>query len=157
MTFRRHSVCFLIALLTILVPASVAQTADTAALTGTVTDPTGAVVSSATVTLTNSETNQSRTANTGTDGTYKFALIPPGRYRVRFNAAGFKIAEVGPVTLNVTETPVLNETLEVGQQSEQVTVEATAELLQTSDSTLGRVVDAATLSNQPLATRNFTS
>jgi hypothetical protein len=134
-----------------------AQTADTAALTGTVTDPSGAVVAGTNVTLTNTETNQSRTANTSTDGTYKFTLIPPGRYRVRFNAPGFKTGEIGPVTLNVTETPVLNETLEVGAQTEQVTVEATAQLLQTSDSTLGRVVDQQTLSNQPLATRNFTS
>jgi hypothetical protein len=138
-------------------PAAMAQTAATAALTGTVSDPTGAVISTATVTLTSAETNQARTANTGTDGTYKFALIPPGHYKVRFAANGFKTAEVGPVTLDVTETPVLNQTLEVGQQTEQVTVEATAELLQTSDSTLGRVVDAETLSNQPLATRNYTS
>jgi hypothetical protein len=144
-------------LMTICIPALFGQTADTAALTGTVNDPTGAVISTATVTLTNTETNQSRTANTSGDGTYKFTLIPPGRYRVRFSASGFKTAEVGPVTLNVTETPVLNETLEVGQQTEQVTVEAAAELLQTSDSTLGRVVDQQTLSNQPMASRNFTS
>jgi hypothetical protein len=154
---QKHLVCVLIGLLGICVPAAWGQTAATAALTGTVSDPTGAVIGTATVTLTNSETNQARTANTGTDGTYKFTLIPPGRYKVRFAANGFKTAEVGPVSLDVTETPVLNQTLEVGQQTEQVTVEATAELLQTSDSTLGRVVDAATLSNQPMATRNFTS
>jgi hypothetical protein len=59
--------------------------------------------------------------------------------------------------VNVTETPVLDRTMEIGAQTEQVTVEANAELLKTSESTLGRVVDSATLSNQPLATRNYTS
>ena len=119
MKCRRPIFSCLIALLVVCVPAVVAQTADTAALTGTVTDPTGAVISTATVTLTNVDTNQTRSANTSGDGTYKFTLIPPGRYRLKFSASGFKTAEVGPVTLNVTETPVLNETLEVGQQTEQ--------------------------------------
>jgi hypothetical protein len=157
MRFDKQWVRVLIALLGVCIPSALAQTADTAALTGTVNDPTGAVIGAATVTLTHVETNQVRTTNTGGDGTYKFTLLPPGRYRVKFAASGFKTAEVGPVTLNVTETPVLNQALEVGQQTEQVTVEANAQLLQTSESTLGRVVDAETLSNQPLATRNFTS
>jgi len=82
-------VCVLIGLLGICVPAAWGQTAATAALTGTVSDPTGAVIGTATVTLTNSETNQARTANTGTDGTYKFTLIPPGRYKVRFDGTNW--------------------------------------------------------------------
>ena len=109
------------------------------------------------VTLTNTQTNQTRTTTTGADGTYRFPLIPPGAYRVRFSASGFKTAEVPSFTVNVTETPVLDRAMEVGAQTEQVTVEANAELLKTSESTLGRVVDGATLSNQPLATRNYTS
>ncbi len=137
--------------------AAWAQSAGTAALTGTVTDPTGAVIGSANVTVINTDTNLTRTATTGGDGTYKFTLLPPGSYRVRFAASGFKTSEVGPVTLNVTETPVLDQKLEVGQATEQVTVEANAQILQTAESTLGRVVDGATISNQPLATRNFTS
>ena len=67
------------------------------------------------------------------------ALLPPGTYHVSFAAIGFKTSEVGAVTLNVTETPELNRTLEIGQQAEQVTVEATAETLQTQSSTLGTV------------------
>ena len=95
---------------------------------------------SVTVTLTSTDTNQARTATTGADGGYKFALLPPGTYRVRFSAAGFKTAEVSSVTVNVTETPVLDRALEVGAQSEQVTVEAQTEALQTATSTLGNTV-----------------
>src|SRR6185369_5249489 len=96
-------------------------------LTGTVTDPSGAAVPNVTVTLTSNDTNQARTATTGNDGEYKFTLLPPGGYKVRFAANGFKTAEISMVTLNVTETPVLNRALEVGAQTEQVTVEAAAE------------------------------
>ncbi len=74
------------------VPSLLAQSAGTGALTGTITDPTGAVVPNVTVTLTSADTNQVRTAMTGADGSYKFSLLPPGAYRVRFAAAGFKSA-----------------------------------------------------------------
>ena len=89
------------------VPSIMAQSAGTGALTGTITDPTGAVVPNVNVTLTSADTNQARTATTGNDGTYKFTLLPPGTYRVRFAAAGFKTSDVGGVVINVTETPVL--------------------------------------------------
>jgi hypothetical protein len=75
---------------------------------------------------------------------------------VRFSAAGFKTSEVGAVTLSVTETPTLDRTLEVGAQSEQVTVEATAETLQTESSTLGTTVGSKTVTALPLSNRNYT-
>ena len=82
-----------------------------------------------TVTATQIATGQVRTTTTGADGTYKFSLLQPGDYKVRFSANGFKTSEVDSVTLNVTETPELDRTLEVGAQSEQITVEAAAEAL----------------------------
>ena len=60
------------------------------------------------------------------------------------------------MTLNVTETPQLNRTLEIGQQTEQVTVEATAETLQTQSSTLGSVANGAEVTGLPLSNRNYT-
>ena len=102
----------------VLATSLLAQSAGTGALTGTVNDPTGAVVPGVTVLLVSLETNQSRTVTTGGDGAYKFSLLPPGNYSVRFSAPGFKTSEVASVTVNVTETPVLDRTREVGAQSE---------------------------------------
>ncbi len=143
-------------LLAICVPSLMAQSAGTSSLSGTITDPSGAAIPNVTVTLTSNDTNQARTTATGGDGQYKFTLIPPGSYKIRFSAAGFKTSEIGSVVLNVTESPTLDRALEVGQQSEQVTVEATAETLQTASSTLGTVVGGSTVTELPLANRNFT-
>jgi hypothetical protein len=137
-------------------PLLLSQSAGTGALEGTVTDPSGGVVPMATVTISNTETNQVRTATTNSAGTYKFSLLPPGNYRVRFSAAGFKTAEVTSVSVNVTETPVLDRGLEVGTQAEQVVVEADVDRLQTANSTLGTVVGAQALTSFPLTTRNYT-
>jgi outer membrane receptor protein involved in Fe transport len=145
-----------LSLMTICAPPLLAQSAGTAALTGTVTDATGAVVPNATVTLTNTGTNQTRTATTGSDGAYRFNLIEPGTYRARFGATGFKTAEVASITVNVTETVGLDRSLEVGAQTEQVTVEASTETLQTASSTLGTTVPGNTMTALPLSNRNFT-
>jgi len=144
------------ALLSACAPILVAQSAGTGALAGTVTDPSRAVIPMVSVTLTNVDTNQARTAITAADGNYKFSLIPPGTYKVRFSATGFKTAEVPSVKINVTETPVLDQTLEVGSQAEQVTVEAQTEGLQIASSTLGTVVGERTVTALPLSTRNYT-
>jgi len=133
-----------------------AQSAGTGALAGIVTDPSGAAIPNVSVTLTNLDTNQTRTAATNTDGNYRFSLIPPGTYRVRFTATGFKTAEVPSVTINVTETPALDQALQIGSQSEQVTVEAQTQALETESSTLGTVVGTRTVTALPLASRNYT-
>jgi hypothetical protein len=135
---------------------ALAQSAGTGALTGRVTDPSGAVVPGVAVTLVSLETNQTRNTVSGADGVYKFSLLPPGNYSVRFSATGFKTSEVASVAVNVTETPVLDRTLEVGAQAEQVTVEAEAEVLQKASSTLGTTVNSATVTELPLSNRNYT-
>lgn len=148
---------FAVALLSaIYVPSLMAQSAGTSALAGTVTDPSGAAIPNATVTIANNGTGQSRTAITGADGTYRFTLLPPGNYKVSFAANGFKTSEVSSVTLNVTETPQLDRTLEVGAAAEQVTVEAAGETLQTQSSTLGTTVTSQQVVGLPLSNRNYT-
>ena len=146
------TVCLLLAFST----ASFAQTAETGALTGTVTDPSGGVIAGAAVTITSTATGQTRTTTTDANGSYKFSLLTPGTYSVKFSAAGFKTAEVPSVTVNVTETPVLNRGLEVGAQSEQITVEATQQTIQTQNATNGGLVSGQEITQLPLVSRNYT-
>jgi hypothetical protein len=135
---------------------AMAQSSGTSGLTGVIKDPSGAVIPGVTVTLTSNTTAQARTTSTGADGSYRFVLLPPGDYKAKFASPGFKTAEVESITLNVTETPSLDRVLEVGAQSEEVTVSTTAEVLQTQTSTLGTVVGSQTVTEMPLAARNYT-
>jgi hypothetical protein len=133
-----------------------AQSAGTSGLAGTVKDPSGASIPNVIVTATSAATGQTRTSTTGADGAYRFNLLQPGEYKVKFAVMGFKTSEVGGVNLNVTETPELDRTLEVGAQNEQITVEAAAETLQTQSSTLGTTVDSKAVVELPLSNRNYT-
>ncbi|HYR86733.1 MAG TPA: carboxypeptidase-like regulatory domain-containing protein, partial [Terriglobia bacterium] len=142
-----------VALLITFVPSLMAQTSGTGALTGTVTDSSGAVVPGVMVTAISLDTGQSRSAATGEDGSYKLNLLPPGNYRVRFEIVGFRAVEVPSVKVNVTETAVLDRALEVGTQAEAVRVEAEVETIQTASSALGTVATAATVTELPLSTR----
>src|SRR5262249_12059772 len=152
------SVCILL-LITVSIaftPSLPAQSAGTGAVTGTVRDSSGGVIPGVMVTLTSADTNQTRTTITGEEGSYRFALLPPGNYAVRFSLAGFKTSEVSSATVRVTETLVIDKSLEVGAQGQEVTVEAQTEVLQTATSTLGATVGAATVTQLPLSTRNYT-
>jgi hypothetical protein len=137
-------------------PSARAQSSTTGALNGTVTDPSGAVVPGATVTLTNNATGQSQGTTTGSNGGYTFPLLTPGSYSVRIEASGFKAYVASSVTVNVTETPFLGTKLEIGQSTQVVTITGEAPVLQTQDATVGTLVDSQTITAIPLTTRNFT-
>jgi len=138
-------------------PSLFSQTAATGALTGTLRDSSGAVVPNATVTVTSIGTAQVRTTTTSGDGTYKVGLLPPGNYSLKFEAAGFNSLEVPSVTVVVTETAVLDQTVQVGAQTQQVEVRAEAEAVQTASSTVGNVVSSQTMTAMPLTSRNYTN
>lgn len=105
-----------ICLLGVLAPSLIAQAAGTGALTGRITDVSGAVVANATVTATSIESGQTQSATTGSDGSFKFDLSP-GNYRLKFQAAGFKSVEVPSVSVSGSESAVWDEKLEVEEQS----------------------------------------
>jgi hypothetical protein len=133
-----------------------AQTSNTGALTGTVTDRSGAVVQNAAVAIVSEATGAKRTATTGPDGVYRVPLLPPGLYRIEASTRGFKLAVQSGVPVRVTETTGLDIELEVGSERDSITVEAVPQLVQTDSNTLGRVVDERSVRNLPLVTRNFT-
>jgi hypothetical protein len=138
-------------------PLVFGQTSGTGALSGTVKDASGAVVPNATVTVTALGTNQARTATTGSDGTYKFGFLPPGDYSLSVEATGFKSAMVGSLTITVTETAVVDETLQVGAQSQQIEVSAEGETaVQTTGAAQGTVIGSQTVADMPLTVRNYT-
>lgn len=139
------------------VPGIICQTAGTGALIGTIRDSSGAVVPNAKLTVTSADTGQVRTATTTADGTYNIALLPPGNYRVKIEAGGFRPVEIPSVTVTVTETAVLDRALEVGTQTQSITVESEVEAIQTASSALGSVVNTQTVVTLPLSTRNFTN
>src|SRR5262245_36149615 len=107
----------------ILCSTALGQT-GTSSVRGTVVDPTGKLVSGASVTLTNAETNTSRTQTTSDSGIYVFELVPPGPYRVDVEAAGFKKAVVTNVQALVAKTNEVNVLVEVGAVVASITVTA---------------------------------
>ena len=127
----------------------------TGQLSGTVTDPTGAVVTGATVKITSLDTNAEREATTGEDGNFSFQLLPPGRYRVETTATGFQTISVEAV-VNITQTTTIDVPLAVaGTNPNTVIVTAETPVLQAETSQNGRVITGETLRQLPLPTRNF--
>ena len=158
---KRHSliVCSiaLVFCLVVSAPSLFSQTAASGALSGTIRDSSGGVVPNATVTATSVGTAQGHSATTSADGTYKIGLLPPGDYSLKIEAAGFSTVNVPSVTVVVTETAVLDQTLQVGSQTQQVEVQANAEVVETTSSTVGNVVNSDTMTSVPLSSRNYTN
>ncbi|HLX83966.1 MAG TPA: TonB-dependent receptor [Terriglobales bacterium] len=124
-------------------------------LTGLVTDATGAVVSGVTLKLTNSATGEVRTTVTTPAGTYNFSALPiVGTYALEIATKGFKTTKVQNVVVSVGTITTRDIKLEVGAATEQVTVEAGAQLVQTEDSSLSQLIDRRVWENMPLEARN---
>ncbi len=106
----------------------VAQTASTGALSGTITDPSGAVVAGVQIKLTNETTGETRNVTSRSDGSFLIPLLAPGSYRLETIMTGFKPTVRSGIRVNVTETATLNIQLEVGSATEHITVSATPSL-----------------------------
>ncbi len=137
---------------TLLIMSSIASAQGTTSrLTGTVTDSSGAAVSGATVTLSNEETGLSLTTETGESGAYTFDLIPAGNYRVTVEKQGFKKIVSNKNTVNINQPATVNLALEVGDVSATVSIESTAEQVQTSSSgNIGSTIEQRTLESLPI-------
>src|SRR4051794_9404427 len=139
--------------LTLSILPSLAQTMGE--VTGRITDPSGAAVPSADVVVTNSSTNVSRKAVSNDTGDYSFPSLPPGVYKVRIEHQGFKATETNDVQVQVQQTVRLDFTLQVGQLTQSVLVEASAAQLQAENATVGTVIDNKRIVELPLDGRNY--
>lgn len=129
-----------------------AQTATTS-LRGTVSDPKGAVLTNAEVTLTNPATNFSRTARTAGDGTYQYVQLPPGQYRLSVKAPGFATIQQS-VELLVALPATVNVTMQVKGATETVEVSGAGALVNTQDATLGNAFNTQRIQALPFEGRN---
>ena len=146
-TFRTALLC-----LALLLPGALPLAAQEfrAALTGRVSDPAGAALPGAAVSLKNVETNISANAITNADGSFNFALLQPGKYALRVKLAGFKQAARENIVLGVADRVTLDLQLEVGGTSESVTVSAEAAALETNSVGTGMVVTGQQIAELPL-------
>ena len=121
---------------------------------GTITDPSGAVVSGAKITITEKSQGVSSHATSDSRGTYSSGALIPGNYAVRVEAPGFKTTEV-PVTVQVGNTANGNAKMEVGQASQVVEVEASSVAVNTEQATVQGVITESQIANLPVNGRNF--
>jgi hypothetical protein len=126
------------------------------AVSGTVTDSSGATVPGATVTLVNPATNIHSERVTNSAGHYAFVNVRPGTYTLTVELAGFNKAQIAVFSVGVNETVARNVTLKVGQVTETMEVTVQSELLQTSTAELGNVIEERVIKGVPLQGRNFT-
>jgi hypothetical protein len=145
---------FVLSLLGLVTTAAAQSTAINGTIEGVVKDTTGAVLSGATVTVTNVDVGAQRTLTAGSDGGFRAPLLPLGTYKVRVELPGFKAAERTGVTLSAGQTAVLNVVLEVGGVQEIVSVSGEMPVAQPGKIDLGRTISESEVKNLPLVSRN---
>ncbi len=127
----------------------------TAAIVGTVVDPSGAPIKDATVTATDTERGTVRTAQTNDAGAYNITRVPVGIYDVKVSAPGFQTAVHPAFTLVLNQTARIDVTMKVGQVNQTVEVTTAAPIMKTESAQLDTVIDSRTNVALPLATRNY--
>jgi hypothetical protein len=125
-----------------------------ATVLGTVTDPSGAAVPKAGITITNTESGVSSKTETNHEGLYQVPYLLPGVYALEVTAPGFKTHRRSPIELRVDDKARIDVALEVGRTSDQVTVVAEAPLLEVTTGGRGHVVSGEEISNLPLDGHN---
>jgi hypothetical protein len=132
------------------------QTADTGAVAGTVSDPSGAVIPHAAVVISDKGNGEKRDLTTDGVGNFSVQFLPPGKYDLTVQAAGFQPFILNGIQVQITEVSRLKIQLVPGGTKQQIVVSAAPPLLQTENATLGRVIDQETIVDLPLVDRNFT-
>ena len=141
-------------LLSIICLGTAAYGQGTANIVGTVTDPSGAVVQNARISITNLENGFLRETTSNSSGSYEAPELPNGVYDVRVEVQGFKTFEQKSVTLNVNDTVRVNVTLQVGNTGESVTVEADALQVQADTNDISQTITSNQIENLATNGRN---
>ncbi len=142
------------ALLVLLPGAAAFAQAGRGGISGTITDPSGAVVPGATITVLDHTTGAKQQSVSSAAGLYSFVSLSPGSYDITATMKGFASVAQQNVTVNVDQVSTANIALIVGSASDVVTVTATNNLADLSSSTVGQLISAATIDRVPLLTRN---
>src|SRR5947208_10102400 len=129
--------------------------APTGQITGTVTDPSGAVIAGATVTLTNPATEMRRETTTNIDGLFNIPALPPGVYNLQVDAKGFPKQARENLELQVGQVAKIDFALQVGNVTETIQVAGGAPVLQAETAELGTVIENRRIVELPLNGRNY--
>jgi hypothetical protein len=142
-----------LSLAAVFAPRLSAQTAY-GSIAGTVADSSGAAISDAQVTLTNTNTAEKREQQSGTDGLYSFVNLLPGRYRVDVEKTGFKRVSRPEVIVEVGQVVRIDLALQVGEVTQTIEVTGETPQLQSETSSMGQVVEERKANELPLNGRN---
>jgi Carboxypeptidase regulatory-like domain len=153
MSSSRKVLCVLV---TLLAGWSANAQQITGSIRGTVVDPSGAVVQKASVSARQTETGLTRTTTTGRDGAYILLELPVGHYQLQVEATGFQSYAQEGISLSVNETATVPVHLVIGSKAQKVQVNADAQLIQDTVTSLGKVVQEREILDLPLNGRNFT-
>jgi len=137
-----------------LISASGVFAQGTSEITGTVTDPTGAAISGAKITVTSTATSTTRNTTSNESGNYDIPALTPGVYDVKVSFTGFRESERKAVQLQVAQVARLDFSLELGNVSDTVEVSGGAPVLETDNATIGTVIENRRIVDLPLNGRN---
>ena len=151
----RRIMLFSVLLLVVVVGSSSAWAQFTSGIEGTVTDPTGAVVSGATVTIKNEETGAAQTFQTQESGSFRFTTLPSSAFSISVAAPGFKTTVQEHVRLQVAEVKTLNVRMVIGGTDSTVTVTDEAPAVETAQARVSGQVSEKEVHDLPLSGRNF--
>jgi hypothetical protein len=143
-------------LLVITIGTSLCLYAQSAQITGLITDPAGTAVPGAAVSVTNVETGIRNDTITNEQGYYTVLFLNPGHYQIRVQKAGFKALERAAIELNVAQIARVDLSLPLGEVAESITVAAESPLLATESGTVGQVIGNKKILDLPLNGRDFT-
>jgi hypothetical protein len=140
--------------------ATISWAAATGSMSGTIKDPSGSVIPGASLVLANLDLTTQYKASTDEQGLYSFPSLPVGRYELTIEAAGFKTVRKTGLVIDTDAALKVDATLEIGQQSETVTVAATAATTEAQVDTvathLGELVTGSQMTSLPLNGRSYT-